>query len=73
MKTLIHTPLVPCFYCTGLLLPLWISVVTGSLLHRVNGCQRLQTHQDEVLVGRWQSTAASRCAVEAKAVLFIKL
>lgn len=49
-KTHIHTPLVPCFYCTEHLLPLWISVVTGSVLHRVNRCQTLQTHQDEVLL-----------------------
>lgn len=70
MKTHIHAPLVPCLYCTGPLLPLWLSVVSGSILCRVNRCQRLQTHQDGVLMGRWQSAAASRCALEANAVLF---
>lgn len=73
MKTHIHTPPVPCLYFTGRLLLLWISVVTGSLLCRVNQCQRLQTHKDELLLGRWHSNAASRCTVEANAVFFIKL
>lgn len=58
------------------LMPCWISVVAGNVLHtlkiKARGCKptRMRSY---FMMGRQQSPAASRCTLEVDAVLFIKL
>lgn len=80
MKTLIHVRLLPCLYCTDCmqeyLLPPWALLVAGSVLPtkriKARGCKSTGMRSC-FLMGRQQSTAASRCTVKANAVISNKL